>query len=110
MWRIRSRQEEDGALEHADQQQVLALVVAEISAPELAHAVPELVGLDDDLADRRVVASCARQPTRCQASRSPSRRAEALAGRDAGDPGDLAAAQVTTGSRCALARAGPCGR
>ena len=44
-------EEEHGALQHPDQQQVLALVVARDLLAELAHAVLQLVGLDEDLAD-----------------------------------------------------------
>ena len=44
-------QEEHGALEHADQQQVLARVVARDLGGQLADPVLELVGLDEDLAD-----------------------------------------------------------
>ena len=44
-------EEEHRALEHADQQQVLARVVARDLLAQLAHAVLELVGLDEDLAD-----------------------------------------------------------
>jgi hypothetical protein len=44
-------EEEHRALEHADQQQVAPGVVARDLLPELADAVLELVGLDQDLAD-----------------------------------------------------------
>ena len=48
-------QEEERALEHADQQQVLARVVGgDDLRAELRIAVLELVGLDEDLADRVV--------------------------------------------------------
>ena len=45
------RQEEDRALQHADQEQLAALVVARDLLAELLHAVREVVGLDEDLAD-----------------------------------------------------------
>ena len=44
-------QEEDRALQHADQQQLAALVVARDLLGELPHAVREVVVLDEDLAD-----------------------------------------------------------
>src|SRR5215217_2440972 len=44
-------EEEDGALEDADQEQVLVRVVAGDLGAELADAVLQVVGLDDDLAD-----------------------------------------------------------
>ena len=47
-------EEEHRALEHADEQQVAARVVrARSRAPSCAHALLQLVGLDEDLADRR---------------------------------------------------------
>src|SRR5436190_1380420 len=48
------RQKEHRSLEHADQHQVAALVVARDLGAELPHAVLEVVGLHEDLADRRV--------------------------------------------------------
>ena len=44
--------EEDGALEHADQQQVAALVVGRDLGAELGHARGERLPVDQDLADR----------------------------------------------------------
>ena len=44
-------EEEDRALEDADQEQVLARVVARDLLAHLAHPVLELVGLHEDLAD-----------------------------------------------------------
>ena len=55
-WRIRSDEEEHGALEHADQHQVLAGVVAGDVRRQLAHPPLEVLGRDEDLPDR-VVAS-----------------------------------------------------
>ena len=48
-------EEEHGALQHADEQQVAALVVARDLLRQLAHAVRELVALDEDLADALLV-------------------------------------------------------
>ena len=62
-------QEEDGALEHADQQQVLALVVARDLRPSCADAVLQVVGLDEDLADA-LRASGAQSSGSRQASRT----------------------------------------
>jgi len=47
-------QKEHRPLEHADQDQVAAVVVARDLDAELPHAVLEVVGLHEDLADRRV--------------------------------------------------------
>ena len=48
-------EEEDRALQHADQQQLAALVVARDLLGQLAHAVRELVALHQDLADAGLV-------------------------------------------------------
>ena len=50
-------EEEDRALEHADQDQVAALVVAADLGAELGDAPLELLGRDEGLADRGVVPS-----------------------------------------------------
>ena len=71
-------EEEDGALQHADQQQVLALVVARDLRAQLAHAVLEVVGLDEDLADG-FVAEHARRSLGARTSRCGVRRASELA-------------------------------
>ena len=74
--RIRSDEEEHRALEHADQQQVLARVVARDLRRQLADPVLEVVGLDEDLADcsRRAsvagTAQCLRRRTSVQVSRT----------------------------------------
>ena len=47
-------EEEDGALQHADEQRVAARVVARDLRAQLADAVLQIVRLDQDLADRRV--------------------------------------------------------
>ena len=86
-------EEEDGALEHADQQQVLAGVVARDLGRHLLDPVLELVGLDDDLADVLVAQHAARSlsvPGQAHALARGGPGAEALAGGDAGHPGDLA--------------------
>ena len=70
--RIRSREEEHRALEHADQQQVAVRRSRRDLGPELAHPVPQLVGLDEDLADRRVAHGRA---VRCRWCTRPDRAA-----------------------------------
>ncbi len=60
-------EEEHRALEDADEQQVATVVVAGDLGAELADAVLELVGLDEDLADHRV-AHGARDATRLGAA------------------------------------------
>src|SRR5829696_8018518 len=45
------RQEEDGALEHADEERLAALVVLRDLSAQLSDATGQLVGLDQDLAD-----------------------------------------------------------
>ena len=44
-------EEEDGALEHPDEQQVAVGVLGADLLAERAHALLEVVGLDEDLAD-----------------------------------------------------------
>ena len=60
-------EEEHRALQHADQQQVAVRVVSRDLGAELAHAVLEVVGLDEDLADAGV-AQHAPHPTRTRAA------------------------------------------
>ena len=53
-WRIRSDEEEHRALQHADQDQVLARVVARDLLRQLPHAPRQILGGDEDLPDRVV--------------------------------------------------------
>ena len=106
-------QEEHGALEHADQQQVLALVVARDLRRHLLDAVLELVRLDEDLADVLVLEHRSAQ-SRASASAHPAGSSPAVTAKRSpvatpGDPGDLAAGDHHRHARRG-ARAGPCGR
>ena len=103
-------EEEDGALEHADQEQVAPGVVARDLRAELAHAVLQVVGLDEDLADARVAQHRpASYGARAGRGAAPPARARPEAQRAAADLGPQAAADVERAALGAGRAPRPCG-
>ena len=107
------REEEHRSLEHSDQQQAAALVLGGDLLAELLDAVRQVVLLDEDLADRRVLHAGQELPTRRADSPIASGSPPAAANRSS-------SATPATHTICvrptpppaasAAARAGPCGR
>ena len=91
-------EEEHRALEHADQQQVPARVVARDLGAELADPVLQVVGLDEDLADRGV-AHAERAVLSVSTSRGPAVRPRTRSDRRARTTRARAVAEVERARR-----------